>query len=70
MVFEHEPPYRGIEVSGRALLGSADAELVRTMAVRYLGRQEGEAYAAGAADDTLVRLEPGRIRACDFADEP
>ena len=69
VVFEHEPPYRGIEVTGRALLGPADAGIVRAMAVRYLGTEEGEAYAAGAGDNTLVRLEPGRLRAWDFADD-
>jgi len=69
VVFEHEPPYRGIEVKGRAMLGRADADVVRAMAVRYLGEEKGEAYAAGAADNTLVRLEPDRIRAWDFADE-
>src|SRR5947207_15044533 len=69
LVFEHEPPYRGIEVKGRAVLGRADADVVRAMAVRYLGAEEGEAYAAGAGDNTLVRLEPGRIRAWDFADD-
>lgn len=70
VVFEHEPPYRGIEVSGRALLGRAEADVVRTMAIRYLGDEEGEAYAASVGDQTLVRLEPGRIRAWDFADDP
>jgi len=70
LVFEHEPPYRGIEVRARALLGRADVDVVRAIAVRYLGAEEGEAYAAGGVDDTLVRLEPGRIRAWDFADEP
>jgi PPOX class probable F420-dependent enzyme len=68
LVFEHEPPYRGIEVSGRASLGAADLDVVRAMAIRYLGEAEGQAYAAGAGDDTLVRLEPGRLRAWDFAD--
>lgn len=70
VVFEHEPPYRGIEVSGRALLGRAEADVVRTMAIRYLGDEEGDAYAASVGDQTLVRLEPGRIRAWDFADDP
>jgi PPOX class probable F420-dependent enzyme len=69
LVYEHEPPYRGIEVRGRALLGPADAGILRAMAVRYLGEQEGEAYAADAGDSTLVRLEPGRVRAWDFADD-
>jgi len=70
VVYEHEPPYRGIEVSGRALLGRADADVVRAIAVRYLGHERGEAYAVGAGDDTLVRLEPGHLRAWDFADSP
>lgn len=70
LVYEHEPPYRGIELAGQVMLGRADADIVRAMAVRYLGEKEGEAYAAGAGDSTLVRLEPGRVRAWDFADEP
>lgn len=69
LVFEHDPPYRGIEVRGRALLGRADHSLVQAMAVRYLGEESGRAYAAGAGDDTLVRLEPGHLRAWDFADD-
>ncbi|MGN6170096.1 MAG: pyridoxamine 5'-phosphate oxidase family protein [Solirubrobacteraceae bacterium] len=69
LVYEHEPPYRGIEVKGRALLGRADPDIVRAMAVRYLGVEKGEAYAAGAGDNTLVRLEPGHLRAWDFADD-
>jgi len=69
LVYEHEPPYRGIELKGRAVLGPADRDLVREIAVRYLGAEAGEAYAAGAGDNTLIRLEPGHVRAWDFADE-
>jgi PPOX class probable F420-dependent enzyme len=69
LVFEHGPPYRGIEVRGHAVLDRADAEVVREIAVRYLGREEGEAYADSGDDDTLIRLEPGRLRAWDFADD-
>jgi PPOX class probable F420-dependent enzyme len=69
LVYEHEPPYRGIELKGRAVLGSADSDLVREIAVRYMGTEKGEAYAARAGDDTLIRLEPGHIRAWDFADD-
>jgi PPOX class probable F420-dependent enzyme len=68
-VFEHDPPYRGIEVRGRAVLGRADADVVREIAVRYLGGEEGGAYADRGHDDTLIRLEPGRLRAWDFADD-
>ncbi len=69
VVFEHEPPYRGIEVRGHAVLGRADADVVRDIAVRYLGAEEGGAYADHGYDDTLIRLEPGRLRAWDFADD-
>jgi PPOX class probable F420-dependent enzyme len=69
VVYEHAPPYRGIEVRGRAVLGRADADVVRDIAVRYLGDEEGGAYADRGHDDTLIRLEPGRLRAWDFADD-
>jgi PPOX class probable F420-dependent enzyme len=69
VLFEHERPYRGIEVRGRAVLGRADREVVRDIAARYLGEHEGTAYADRGYDDTLIRLEPGRLRAWDFADE-
>ena len=39
------------------------------IASRYLGRQAGAAYAGSAADDLLIRLEPGELRAWDFADQ-
>jgi PPOX class probable F420-dependent enzyme len=69
LVYEHEPPYRGIELKGRAVLDRADRDLVREIAVRYMGAEQGEAYAAGDLDDTLIRLEPGHVRAWDFADD-
>ena len=69
LVYEHEPPYRGIELKGRAVLGRAERDLVREIAVRYMGAKRGEAYAAHDLDDTLIRLEPGHVRAWDFADD-
>ena len=69
VVCEHDPPYRGIEVRARVVLGRADADVVREIAGRYLGDEEGRAYADGGDDDTLIRLEPGRLRAWDFADD-
>jgi PPOX class probable F420-dependent enzyme len=69
VVCEHEPPYRGIEVRGTAVLGHADAGVVRDIAGRYLGEEEGRAYADRGSDDTLIRLEPGHLRAWDFADD-
>ena len=68
VVYEHERPYRGIEVSGHVVLGRADPDVVREIAVHYLGEEEGTAYVDGGTDDTLIRLEPGTSRAWDFAD--
>lgn len=69
VVCEHERPYRGIEVRGRAQLEDADPAAVRDIAVRYLGVRDGEAYVANGYDDTLIRLEPGVLRAWDFVDD-
>lgn len=70
LVYEHGPPYRGIEVRGEARLEDA-GDLVRGIAIRYLGEREGAAYAegTGAGDTTLIRLEPGVLRAWDFSDQ-
>jgi PPOX class probable F420-dependent enzyme len=68
VVYEHGPPYRGIEVRAVVRLEDAD-DAVRPIATRYLGERDGAAYADSAGDDTLIRLEPGRLRAWDFADQ-
>ena len=70
VVYEHSFPYRGIELSGEADLstdGVRDAAL--QIARRYLGEQGAAAYAERMRDDVVIRVEPGRIRAWDFADE-
>jgi PPOX class probable F420-dependent enzyme len=70
VVCEHSPPYRGVEVRCRAQLVTAGVDnAVQRIACRYLGRDDGAAYADRAADDLLIRLEPGDLRAWDFADE-
>jgi thiosulfate/3-mercaptopyruvate sulfurtransferase len=70
LVYEHAPPYRGIEVRTRPQLVERGAqEAARDIAVRYLGVEDGEAYVAGGGDQILIRLEPGDLRAWDFADE-
>src|SRR3954447_3333690 len=70
VVCEHSPPYRGVEVRGIPRLlttGVEDATL--RIASRYLGPEAGAAYAQSGEDDLLVRLEPGDLRAWDFADD-
>ena len=70
LVYEHEPPYRGLEARGQVrLVPEGGAEAIGSMAVRYLGPEDGSAYAASVSGDVLVRLEPAQLRGWDFADE-
>jgi PPOX class probable F420-dependent enzyme len=70
VVCEHAPPYRGIEVRGHARFVTAGVgDAVQRIASRYLGGEAGAAYAAKADDDLIIRLEPGDLRAWDFAGE-
>jgi PPOX class probable F420-dependent enzyme len=67
-VCEHRPPYRGVELRCSARLVTSGIEAaVRRVAARYLGREAGAEYAERAGDDLLIRLEPGDLRAWDFA---
>jgi PPOX class probable F420-dependent enzyme len=70
VVCEQTPPYRGIEVRGRAELRTdGAADVARRIAIRYLGETEGAAQADRLADDLVIRVEPGELRAWDFTDE-
>lgn len=70
LIYGNDLPYVGVELRTNAQLSDIDrADFVREMSVRYLGKEAGEAYAAGSADSILVRLEPGHVRTWDFADE-
>ena len=72
-IAEDTPPYRGIEVRGRATIGKEGAkDIIRRIAMRYLGSEQGARYAEliTQADLALIRIEPGVLRAWDFADEP
>jgi PPOX class probable F420-dependent enzyme len=69
VVCDDNPPYRGIEIRTTARLSMLDdRSTVRRIATRYLGRDAGEGYAETSGDDLLIRLEPGEVRAWDFAD--
>jgi len=70
VVYEHQPPYRGLEARGEArVLPEGGAEAIASMAVRYLGPDDGPAYAETAGSGVLVRLEDAQIRGWDFADD-
>jgi len=70
VVCESLPPYRGVEVRGHAQVRHGDVrDSVRRIASRYVGAREGNAYAETSTEDTLIRIEPGVLRAWDFAGE-
>ena len=70
VVYEHQAPYRGMEARGEVRLGpEGAAEAIASMAVRYLGPEDGPAYAQTVTDSVLVRLEPAQVRGWDFADD-
>jgi hypothetical protein len=45
-----------------------DRSIVRRIATHNLGREAGEQHAETSGNDLLIRLEPGELRAWDFAD--
>ncbi len=70
LVYGHEPPYAGLEARGEVRLATEHAaEAILSMAVRYLGPEDGPAYAATVTNAVLVRLEPDDLRGWDFADD-
>lgn len=69
LVYDNEPPYRGVELRTTARLSDIGRDALLEMSVRYLGQEAGEEWAASSAQSVLVRLEPGNLRVWDFADE-
>lgn len=69
LVYDNEPPYRGVELRTTARLSDIGRDALLEMSVRYLGQEAGEEWAASSAQSVLVRLEPGNLRIWDFADE-
>ena len=73
VVAEQTRPFRGIEVRGEAVVNAPRdmLETARRLAIRYLGKSEGNAYAdahVGFAME-LIRLVPGNLRAWDSSDD-
>ena len=71
VVAEDEPPYRAIEVRGRAEF--IDRDVVASaieIASRYVGREKGTAFVTdNTGEDLIVRIAPGELRVWDFADD-
>jgi PPOX class probable F420-dependent enzyme len=73
VVADNAAPFRGIEVSGTPTI-VRDPDVVRAtferIVRRYLGPRQSERYLASFDDPSVViRLEPGRLRTWDFADD-
>jgi PPOX class probable F420-dependent enzyme len=71
LVAESTYPLRGVEVRATAQIVEQDAiETAIRIAGRYLGPEQGEAYVRKVGgNDVIIRVEPGDVRAWDFADE-
>ena len=73
VVYDQDPPYRGVELRATPRLvddGATYAAILRRVAVRYLGESRGDAYANSAGErGVVIRLEPGELRTWDFADD-
>jgi PPOX class probable F420-dependent enzyme len=75
VVYDQQPPYRGLEIRGVADLSTRPdyRAIERRIAIRYLGEQAGTAYAETATEiGTVVRIAPANadLRTWDFADDP
>jgi PPOX class probable F420-dependent enzyme len=71
LVFEAVPPFRGAEVRGEASLTQGDVtEARRSIAGRYLGREDGERFAAArrSKPGVLLQLVPVEPRVWDLGD--
>lgn len=72
VVDTRKAPYKCVILKGRVTMtiGKDDAR-VRRMAIAYLGKRNGTAYAKGVVGDTLaiVRFKPWHVVSWDYAQE-
>ena len=71
VVYENEPPYRGVEIRTKATLtDTGAAETERRLAHKYLAADKADSWLESTSwEPLLVRLEPGELRVWDFADD-
>jgi len=70
-IYDHEPPYRGVELRAKAALTLDGAdEVEHRLAHKYLGATKATKWLESPDwVPLLVRLEPGELRIWDFSDE-
>lgn len=70
LLCESVPPYRGVQLTANGeVTTNGSHDILTRIATRYLGDVVGRAYVKAATDDVVIRLEPGIVRAWDFADD-
>jgi PPOX class probable F420-dependent enzyme len=71
LVAESDSPLRAVEVRGRArFIEEGVPEIALRIVTRYEGPEDGAAdVEALRGTDVIIRVEPGDIRAWDYADE-
>ena len=63
-------PYKGFELRGEATVSGDDFyDVLRRTALRYSGPEAAERMVAEYERGAVIRVEPGVIRAWDYADE-
>ena len=71
LVAESDPPLRAVEVRGRArFIEEGVSETALRIVTRYEGPEDGAADVEALGNAAvIIRIEPGDIRAWDYADE-
>jgi PPOX class probable F420-dependent enzyme len=72
VVNNHDWPYKGFELRGTATILRAPDDFYGVLgrtALRYDGPEAAERMVASYAPGVVIRVEPGTIRAWDYADE-
>ena len=72
VVAEDQPPYRGIEVRGKAKIVDWDlGPIMHRMAARYQGVAKADEFVEAYKGISMecVRIEPGKLRVWDAQDE-
>jgi PPOX class probable F420-dependent enzyme len=65
-------PYKGFELRGEATISTEPSDFYGVLgrtALRYSGPEAAERMVASYAPGAVIRIEPGVVRAWDYADE-
>ena len=70
VVANSEWPYKGLEIRARATVSPEGFyDVLRRTGQRYMGDEAAERMVSTYAPGVVIRIEPGDLRAWDYADE-